>query len=275
MEQSGSADISILKYSDGANSKIKDLVAVEAPLRIMLSIENENGKHTRSVAVTLRTPGQDMPLALGYLFSEGILTKDDSILSVDYSKSDADSIIISMKGSVEKLQAITQRNNAVYAACGICGKTEFEPFTVDDLKPNPAKISLAAEIIVSLTRKMAPFQQLFEKTGGIHAAGIFDKNGDPEIVMEDIGRHNAVDKAIGHFLLRNEFSLSDKILVLSGRAGYELIQKAAMAEIGLVVSVGAPSSMAIDLAKDAGITLVGFVKNDNFNIYTHHQQIIT
>jgi FdhD protein len=241
----------------------QDAVAVEEPLEIRLG--------DTPVAVVMRTPGHDMELAVGFLFSEGILNDPDQVLSVAYctdvEKEAAGNIVrVLAEGADPKALEAARREVYASSSCGLCGKTTLDAVRLLTPEIVPMR-SLSRSVLAHLPDRLLAHQDLFDATGGIHAAGLCDSEGNVLLVREDIGRHNACDKVIGARVLREQWPLHNHILVLSGRASFEMVQKAAMAGIGAVVAVSAPSSLAIEIAEDLGITLVGFVRRGTMNLY--------
>ena len=249
----------------------QDLVVVEEPLEIRVG-----GK---PLVVTMRTPGQDEELAAGFLFAEGVLTgaRDIESLRTEIGSVVADSGIrvttfsgdrvhvqLRPDAATPRLDAATREFRAT-AACGVCGKEQIEDLQQD--LPQITPVDCPTDLLETLPERLRREQELFSATGGIHAAGVFSLDGTPLCVREDIGRHNAVDKVIGHFVLRDEAPLRDRILVVSGRAGFELVQKALKAAIPVMVSVGAASSMAVDMATDAGMALYSFAAPGRGNLH--------
>ena len=249
----------------------RDLVVVEEPLEIRV-----DGK---PLVVTMRTPGHDAELAAGFLFGEGVLSTADVIASLEAragsGQRDTQIRVADFSGDAVDvtLQEGAARPNVTYAerefrataACGVCGKTTIEDLDSD--LPVIVPIEVDPGLLETLPDTLRLAQQLFEATGGIHAAGIFDRHGSLLCSREDIGRHNAVDKVVGHFMLKNAVPLSDHILVVSGRAGFELVQKALKASIPVMVSVGAASSLAVQMATDAGMALYSFAGPGHGNLH--------
>lgn len=264
----------IIKVKDNLGFSYTDDIAVEEPLEIRINYGPKEQKQTKNISVTMRTPGQDEELAAGFLFTEGIIFGDQQIIKVTHpqaecSRNQENIIIVELIDDFIPQLMKTDRNFYTTSSCGVCGKGSIEsirtvsPFSSTDKED----CNLSLEILYQLSDKLRSFQSNFSSTGGIHASGMFDLNGNLLALREDVGRHNALDKLIGHALLTKQLPLSDKILVLSGRASFELIQKAAMAGIPVVVAIGAPSSLAVDLAKEFDITLLGFLRDNRFNIY--------
>jgi FdhD protein len=249
----------ILRVEDGAYCEKGDLVAVEEPLEI--SIDGRN------ISITMRTPGNDEELATGFLFSEGILRDRRQVSEV--SLKDDNRVNVSIAGSAGLDLGRLDRHFYTSSSCGVCGKTSIQALETVGcpviLRDRPV---LDPSTICRMPDRLRNSQQVFDRTGGLHAAGIFDSSGNLIDLREDVGRHNAVDKLIGAAFLRDDLPLHDRVLMLSGRASFELVQKAIMAGIGAIVAVGAPSSLAVDLADRFGITLIGFARGERFNVYS-------
>ena len=264
----GQKSKSIVRYTlHGALSEV-DVLAEEEPLEIAV---RERGRR-RVVAVTMRTPGRDQDLARGFLFTEGILPPHTDLGAGAQEKSN--SVTLDWPAHLPLDIRPLDRHSYTSSSCGVCGKTSVEqvyqrlPFPDD---PAPWTVDLPS--LLPLPDALRDRQQLFQSTGGIHAAGLFAPDGRLVHLAEDVGRHNALDKLIGHAYAAGTLPLYRHILVLSGRTSFELVQKAAMAGISLVISVGAPSSLAVELAEDHGITLCGFVRRGGLNCYAHPQRI--
>ncbi len=266
-----------------------DALAIEEPLEIRLGIE-EDGKPThRSISITMRTPGDDGELAAGFLFTEGIIKDPEQIKQIRHCGLS----IGRGKGTINRVKALNsntirvdlnagvgvdidrlKRHFYTSSSCGVCGKT-----SIDALKTGTKKLSYAdqpmikASVIHGLPATLRTSQDVFDHTGGLHASALFNTTGELEIVREDVGRHNSLDKVIGAKFNAGDLPLSDKILLVSGRASFELVQKALMAGIPILAAVGAPSSLAVELATEFGMTLIGFVRDRRFNIYTGEQRI--
>jgi FdhD protein len=248
--------------TSGIKEKQDDL-AIEEPLNIRLG---NQGSTPRSVAITMRTPGNDEELARGFLFTEGIISAD---LPLDVSIDQENVVTVTgPPGQVIDWNKL-QRHSYTSSSCGVCGKTSLEQvFNAIPFGHVPVRWQVPFELIGQLPERLREAQTLFHRTGGIHAAGLFSRTGSLLHLAEDVGRHNALDKVIGYCHGKKLLPLDDRILVLSGRASFELIQKAAMAGISFVVAVGAPSSLAVALAEDQGITLCGFTRRERLNCYT-------
>ncbi|MFI5378449.1 MAG: formate dehydrogenase accessory sulfurtransferase FdhD [Tepidisphaerales bacterium] len=257
----------VIRCNAGRREAAPDHVAVEEPLEIRL------GKNR--LAVLMRTPGHDVDLATGFLLTEGLVPHPDDIAGIDYCPNVSDSEL----GNVlvvlpEAGRVIVPPQRAFYASasCGICGKTGIESVALAAPPASTAtKFDLAT--LISLPERLRQCQTVFDQTGGLHAAGLYAPDGQSLCVREDIGRHNAVDKVIGALAADGRFPLPDVALLVSGRASFEICQKAAMAGIPLVASISAPSSLAIELARRLGMTLVGFLRGDGCNIYCGEQRL--
>ncbi len=225
-----------------------DQIVVEEPLEILV-----NGRH---LSVTMRTPGNDEELASGFLLTEGIIRGRDQIRAIAGA---GNRIEIELDHDPEIAPRLTMTS-----ACGVCGKSSLEEVYKHRSPTIRSKIQMDPETLLTLPAKLKSAQLLFQRTGGLHAAGIFDTGGTLDVIREDVGRHNAVDKVIGATLGQD---LSDRLILVSGRAGFELVQKAAMAGIPMLAAVGAPTTLAVETAQAAGMTLVGFLRDDRFNIY--------
>ncbi|WP_116108351.1 formate dehydrogenase accessory sulfurtransferase FdhD [Lewinella sp. IMCC34191] len=265
----GQISRSILRISSRGQETRADALAIEEPLEIAI----RHRARRRVAAITMRTPGRDLDLALGFLFSEGLLPQ--GINPGDGAQVESNSLTLEWPNELELNLRSLDRHTYTSSSCGVCGKTSIEqvyqslPFPDD-----PSAWRVEASTIYPLPDRLREAQSLFRTTGGIHAAGIFTTTGELLHVAEDVGRHNALDKVVGHGYRQGLLPLHRTILILSGRASFELIQKAAMAGIGLVASVGAPSSLAVELAEDNGITLCGFVRPHSLNCYTHAERIV-
>ena len=272
----GTQQLKISKWTSDGLSPKEDLLVVEEPLEIRLGIPSSGTRISTSVAVTMRTPGADEKLALGFLFTEGILKNKEEFVSSEIlpareEMAKGNLLQINIKEGVKVDLKKLQRNFYTTSSCGVCGKASIEavmkvsPFSIkNDLKIN-------GKLLTQLPKILEKQQSVFQQTGGIHAAALFDVNGNLESIEEDVGRHNALDKLIGQAFLKNQLPISNKILLVSGRLGFELVQKAAMAGISFIAAVGAPTSLAIELAEGVGITVIGFLKEDRFNVYVRRE----
>lgn len=258
---------SILRRKEnGEHECATDEVAIEEPLEIRIS--------GTAIATTMRTPGHDEELAAGFLLSEAIVRAQSDIRSL--AAQDANTINVELAATVKFTAAAAQRFGTISSSCGLCGKTSIEfirqQFPLIDFTSDPARIAEA--VLLSLPERLRHSQGNFARTGGIHAAGIFDIKGEALVVREDIGRHNAVDKAIGRAFLNGLLPLDRHVLVVSGRASFEIVQKALAAGIPIVAAVSAPSSLAINFARECGQTLIGFLRPPTFNVYSHVERVV-
>ena len=256
----------VTKYTGNSFLEKHDTLAVEEPLEIRLEYGPETARIVKNLSVTMRTPGDDADLVAGFLFTEGIVRDSSAIIEITCP---AENIVVARLSSDLPID-LQQLDRHFYttSSCGVCGKTSIEAVkTAVVCTVNPQKMDITPDIIYSLPETLRRQQINFETTGGIHAAAIFDPLGRLLALREDVGRHNALDKLIGHFLKPGQIPLDKHILLLSGRASFELIQKAAMAGIRMVCAVGAPSSLAVETAHEFGIELIGFLRDGRFNKY--------
>jgi len=266
--------VNIKKISAGTVFETEDVLAVEEPLEIELEISSATGRLRKSIAVTMRTPGADKALAAGFLFTEGIINSEAEIHAIQ-EPAVGNKVLVQLQEGFNPSLKKTERNFYTTSSCGVCGKASIEAIGVElFFKADPSTPVTAAAILHRLPAKLRQQQFVFKVTGGLHASALFTPGGDFMALQEDVGRHNALDKLVGQALLEKSLPLSNTVLVLSGRASFELIQKAARAGIPIVAAVGAPSSLAVELAVETGITLVGFLKDDRMNVYSHPQRIV-
>lgn len=243
-----------------------DEVSVEEPLEIRIRASDASREHERPIAVTMRTPGADLELAAGFLFTEAIVRQRGEL--VDLQAASANEVLATISPALLVDTARLERQSFVSSSCGVCGKRSIASvFTVRQYSPRPGQPAIRPEIVHDLAGTLRSAQDAFNRTGGIHASALFTSSGQLLSEFEDVGRHNALDKLIGAEFLAARLPLEDKILLVSGRASFELIQKAAMAGIPVVAAVGAPSSLAVTLARESGMTLLGFVRDGRFNVY--------
>ncbi len=255
-----------------------DYVAAEEPLEIRVVHWDSDRLVTSRVAVTMRTPGNDFELAVGFLHSEGVIRNARDVTGVSYCTDPSEPqrfniVNVQLSPSVSFDAESLSRRVFTSSACGVCGAASLE--YVEKLcavKP-VGDFVIERKVLASLPSKLRGAQRLFSRTGGLHASALMDADGSLLLVREDIGRHNAMDKLVGHLLLGGGLPASNKIVLVSGRAGFELLQKAALAGIPMLVAVGAPSSLAVELAEKYGITLVGFLREDKFNVYSSPERI--
>ncbi len=261
MKKAGYSTVQIKKVSTNQVITTQDNVAVESPLRIFVQ-EAEQTQPPTQFSMTMRTPIEDDLLTIGFLYSESIIQSYDDIANIIEGE---DSITIRLYNYSQLDWEEHNRQGIVSSSCGVCGKLDLSNHSVEN-EDKRKQMKLNQDILYQLSNKLKNSQGLFNMTGGIHAAALFDKEGQLITKHEDVGRHNAMDKLVG-FCIKNDIKGDSHILLLSGRASYELLQKASRLGVGNVVSIGAPSSYAIEIAKENNINLVGFLKNDGFNIY--------
>jgi FdhD protein len=258
----------VTQWEEGEAMRVEDYLAAEEPL------EMRSGSY--SLGVTLRTPGQDEELVAGFLFTEGIISRREDLVSVRLpSESDLQRNLarVTLDSSVHLAASSAARKFSAGSACGVCGKASIIQLRRRGLRRPKATAPFDPEIICRLPQRLREAQDVFRRTGGLHAAALFSPSGDLLVLREDIGRHNAVDKAIGWALLSGRLPLSDHVLLVSGRGGFEIVQKSITAGIPLLASVSAPSSLAVQLARELGLTLVGFLRGRRFVIYAGEERI--
>jgi FdhD protein len=269
----------IHRVESGRMTKMRDTLAVEEPLEIRVIYGPESDRKTRTLAVTMRTPGHDYELATGFLISEGVISESDSVIACRHvipvsNRHPFSSVVeIELATHVRFELSKLQRNFYTTSSCGVCGKASLDAIREDNVKSVTANFTIPASMIGGLPAVLRRQQKLFAATGGIHAAGLVDRFGQWIEVREDVGRHNAVDKLIGSQYQAGKFPASERVLVLSGRASFELMQKALLASIPIVVAVGAPSSLAVELASEFGQTLIGFTSEKRFNVYCGESRV--
>jgi len=266
--------IHVTKVNGHANTSSADVLSVEEPLEIRINYGLGHERVQKSISVTMRTPGNDPELALGFLFTEGIIASYKTVQSTQHAGMDCSAKkenivqVDFMEGFVPRLHQ-ADRNFYTTSSCGICGKSSIQ--SIKTVSPfhgqKRPKLDLSKEVLYLLRGKLRAAQPSFAATGGIHASGLFTLQGELVGLREDVGRHNALDKLIGSALMNNALPLDRYILLLSGRASFELIQKAVMAGISIIAAIGAPSSLAVELAEELDIKLIGFLKEDSFNLY--------
>jgi FdhD protein len=256
---------SIIRRTARGHECVTDEVAIEEPLEIQIG--------NQTIATTMRTPGHDEELAAGFLISEAIVRHRTDLKAL--ALSDANAVNVGLAATVEFVAASAQRFGTITSSCGLCGKTSIDfirqRFPLIDFATDRTRIT--ENVILALPERLRSSQGNFARTGGIHAAGIFDSNGETLMVREDIGRHNAVDKAIGRAFLDGLLPLDRHVMVVSGRASFEIVQKALAAGIPIVAAVSAPSSLAINFARECGQTLIGFLRPPTFNVYSHIERV--
>ncbi len=271
----------ITKVNTLGSKGASDALAIEEPLEIRLVHGSDTNRIAQNISVTMRTPGNDAELAIGFLFTEGIIKKQEDIRSVDHcfiacAENKENVIEVSLRDGVTPNLNNSERNFYTTSSCGVCGKGSINAIhTVSEANQySQVDNFINAAVLHQLPRILIEHQQVFADTGGLHASALFTPGGELLLVREDVGRHNALDKLIGAAINNNWLPLSQNILLLSGRASFELVQKAVMAGINIIAAVGAPSSLAVQLAEEFNITLIGFLRNERFNIYTAAHRIL-
>jgi FdhD protein len=249
-----------------------DTLTIEEPLEIRVRFRRGPSVVQKPVSVTMRTPGSDRELAVGFLFTEGIIHAASWIEATEVKSDNENSILVTLSHEVDLKRL--ERHFYTSSSCGVCGKTSIEALAINrEISLLPGSPQVDTKTILALPERLLQHQAHFSKTGGLHAAALIASDGTVRAVREDVGRHNAVDKVIGHTLLTNPEDLSDCILMVSGRAGFELVQKAIMASVPIMAAVGAPSSLAVELARQYDLTLIGFLRGNRFNLYSGRQRI--
>ena len=270
------AHTTVKKVNATTFSDADDVLATEEPLEIRLEFGPPGKREQKNISVTMRTPGNDMELAAGFLYTEGIIHAPSDIVSVKYLKEDNENIVLfSLNEQVTPEMNKLERNFYTTSSCGVCGKASIEAVrTACPIPDNFDTIRIPAKLIYQLPGLLRKQQDIFEHTGGLHGCALFDLFGSLLLSREDVGRHNALDKLIGAALNKGMLPLNQHILLLSGRASFELIQKAIMSGIKIVAAVGAPSSLAAEMAEEWGLTLIGFLRDERFNIYSGAERIV-
>lgn len=257
---------------DALNRPRSEVLATEEPFEIRLNADGQEFKAT----VTMRTPGNDFELAVGFLYAESVLAGKQDLHSVRYcqpaDEQQYNVVTVDLRGPMPDT-ATLDRNFYSNSGCGVCGKASLDQLAITGVPPLGEGPKLSPELILSLPERLHKGQKLFAKTGGVHAAGLFDAEGELLAVREDVGRHNALDKLVGWALLQDRLPLTGHTILVSGRASFELVQKALRAGAGVLCAVSAPSSLAVDLAARFGMTLVGFLRDEAFNVYTGEQRV--
>ena len=271
----------VLKFISNKFENFEDLVSIEEPLEISLKFKENNEWVTQNLSITMRTPGNDEDLVRGFLFNEQIVQNIKDIESIEsYGEQVGqynikNKILATLNNSENVNISKIKRDFLTNSSCGVCGKSSLDALEIikkDKTDSNEPKIS--KEVIVSSPNTLRSNQSEFSKTGGIHASGLFDVDGELINLREDVGRHNALDKLIGSSMINDQIEPKNQFITCSGRLNFELVQKVLMTNIGIMVGVGAPTSLAIDLANKFDMTLIGFVKKDSFNIYTNNKKVI-
>lgn len=275
----GIANTRIVKVRGEERENLKDFVVMEEPLEIRLGFQKNGTRHQKSISVTMRTPGHDEELALGFLFTEGIISGMEQVESlahppVRWKQARENVMLVELADGVELDFKKLERHFYTTSSCGVCSKASIEAVRVQGRFELPENRPVfAAGVLHSLPDLLLRRQSIFDSTGGLHGAALFDAEGQLLLSREDVGRHNAVDKLVGIALQQGLLPLSNYLVLVSGRAGFELVQKSIVAGAPLLAAVGAPTSLAVELAEEAGMTLVGFLRNGQFNIYTCPERI--
>lgn len=271
--QSGTAVVGILRTTPGSRVEGVDRVAVEAPLEYMLH-HPALGLEPVSFGTTMRTPGDDESLAAGLLYGEGIINRGDDIEAIESSTRRPNVVNVRLRPTVQMEMQTAARRFSAGSSCGICGTTGLDAaiaraavIRIEETGP------VGASLLLELPQRMREAQSKFADTGGIHAAALFDFSGNLLAMAEDVGRHNALDKLVGECLMSGRLPLEENIILLSGRASFELVQKALRAGVSILAAIGAPSSLAVNLAVASGMTLIGFLREAHFNVYSSPQRV--
>ena len=271
----------VVKFKENKFEKIDDLISIEEPLEISLKYKDQKNWVTNNISITMRTPGHDEDLVRGFLFNEQIIQNIDEIENIERIGKKVgqyniqNKILITLNNSKNINISKIKRDFLTNSSCGVCGKSSLDALEViKKEKTSNTKPKLTKEVIIKSPSILRQNQSEFSKTGGIHGSGLFSSDGKLISLREDVGRHNALDKLIGNALNNNQIQPKNQFVTCSGRLNFELVQKVLMTNIGLMIGVGAPTSLAIDLANRFDMTLIGFVKEDSFNIYTNNQKVI-
>jgi FdhD protein len=260
----------VLEWDGGRKRRLLDEVAAEEPLEIRIGGE--------SLSVTMRTPGDDFELAAGFLLTEGLVTRRDEIARIAYDRGPDDQpsgnlVAVTLAAGKAIDTRRVERRFLTTSSCGVCGKASIDALRVRQGEAPDHSLSIDPRLLTRLPGALRSAQRVFGRTGGLHAAALFDSRGTLMTIREDIGRHNAVDKVIGHELLNGRLPLSDRILMVSGRGGFEIVQKALVAGLPIVASVSAPSTLAVQLSREYGLTLIGFLRGSRFIVYSGERRL--
>ena len=276
-----SSKYKVLKYSSKKFENVDDLISIEEPLEISLKYKEQDKWINQTLLITMRTPGNDEDLVRGFLFNEQIVKSINDIESIETYGNKVgqykiqNKIIATLNNSENINISKIKRDFITNSSCGVCGKSSLDALEIiKQTKTNANEPKISKEVIIQSPKVLQESQSEFSKTGGIHASGLFESNGKLIALKEDVGRHNALDKLIGCALRENQINPKNQFITCSGRLNFELVQKVLMTNIGILIGVGAPTSLAIDLANKFDITLIGFVKRDSFNIYTNNKKVI-
>ncbi|MDR3681052.1 MAG: formate dehydrogenase accessory sulfurtransferase FdhD [Flavipsychrobacter sp.] len=268
--------IPVTKVNISSSFDTEDVLAAEEPVEIRLEYGPAGKRTQKSISVTMRTPGNDMELATGFLYTEGIITSAKEIASIKHCNDTNENVVrVSLDENVQPDMAKLDRHFYTTSSCGVCGKSSIEAVrTACNVVMTEDSLRIPSSVIYELPDKLRKQQEVFKHTGGLHGCALFDVEGNLLLAREDVGRHNAVDKLIGAMLDKDMLPLQEHILLLSGRASFELVQKATMAGIKIIVAIGAPSSLAAQMCEEWGMTLIGFLRGERYNIYTGAHRII-
>ena len=271
----------VLKFNSSKFENVEDLVSIEEPLEISLKFKEQDKWITQNLSITMRTPGNDEDLVRGFLFNEQII---ENINDIDYIESYGDKvgqyniqnkILATLNNSKNINISKIKRDFLTNSSCGVCGKSSLDALEIiKKEKTDSSEPKITKDIIVHSPNILKTNQSEFSKTGGIHASGLFNSKGELICLREDVGRHNALDKLIGNAMINDQIKPKNQFITCSGRLNFELVQKVLMTNIGIMIGVGAPTSLAIDLANKFDMTLIGFVKKDSFNVYTNNKKVI-
>ena len=271
----------VLKFESSKFDNVEDLVSIEEPLEISLKFKENDKWITKNLSITMRTPGNDKDLVRGFLFNEQIVENIKDIDSIEsYGEKVGqyniqNKILATLNNSKNVNISKIKRDFLTNSSCGVCGKSSLDALEIiKKEKTDSSEPKITKDIIILSPNILKTNQSEFSKTGGIHASGLFSSNGDLINLKEDVGRHNALDKLIGSAMINDQIEAKNQFITCSGRLNFELVQKVLMTNIGLMIGVGAPTSLAIDLANKFDMTLIGFVKKDSFNVYTNNKKII-
>jgi FdhD protein len=276
MNSSPAESFPVRRVTASGIENTRDMLAVEEPLEIRLISGAGTARSNKPVSVTMCTPGHDDELAVGFLFTEGIIRNADDVRSVNAGlDAQGNSIVVELDPSAQPVLQGLERNFYTTSSCGVCGKASVDAVRVTSIfSAADSKLTVSSALLHALQEKLRGHQKVFDVTGGLHASALFDAKGELLTVREDVGRHNALDKLIGAAFLQKQVPLNHHILLLSGRISFELVQKASMAGIPMVAAIGAPSTLAVSVAEACGMTLVGFLRENRYTVYCGQQRVI-
>lgn len=274
-------EVPVRRYGAGIGEpdSTRDEITVEEPLEIRVAHAGKAGPTVDRISVTMRTPGDDFELAAGFLHAEGLVEDLRTIAEISYCADGTEQaynvLTVRLRPSARFDPALLDRNFYTTSSCGVCGKASLEAVEIRGCEPLPAgRLRVGPERLARIPERLRGAQPIFGRTGGIHAAALFASDGELDELREDVGRHNAVDKVLGHAFLEERLPLADRILAVSGRASFEIMQKALVAGVPVVVAVGAPSSLAVDVARRFQMTLAGFARDGGFNLYAGEERVV-